>query len=195
MCRIRERGGLLETRRTAMATGESGPRLGRARGPVGPFPGHRAGTPRWSRLSGQVVEADPIAGAAVHVGVEGAGAAREAESVQAIAACFELHADRVSPWKRQAVEGRGEVLSGSSGARRAEAHDAKIRDRHARPGSRRSGRIFSARRGRSSEASGRGDAGPRSHDSPPAGDSLALGLELRVTDVGDCHQVPLTVLV
>ncbi len=40
-------------------------------------------------------------------------ALRETQSVQAIAARYELHPNQVSLWKRQAVEGIREVLGGA----------------------------------------------------------------------------------
>ena len=61
-------------------------------------------------------------------------ALRETESVQAIAARYELHPNQVSLWKRQAVDGLGEVFPGSSGRKLAEEHEEKIRDLHAKIG-------------------------------------------------------------
>ena len=47
-------------------------------------------------------------------------ALRETESVQATAACYELHANRLSRWKQHAEDVLAEVFSGNSGHMRAE---------------------------------------------------------------------------
>ncbi len=59
-------------------------------------------------------------------------ALRERDSVQAIAARHELHPNQVSTWKRQLLEGLPEVFAGGAG--RKAAHEAKIRDLHAKIG-------------------------------------------------------------
>ena len=60
-------------------------------------------------------------------------ALRERDTVQAIAARFEVHPNQVSAWKRQAVESLGEVFSGS-GPKRGADQEATIRDLHAKIG-------------------------------------------------------------
>ena len=61
-------------------------------------------------------------------------ALRERDSVQAIAARHELHPNQVSTWKRQLLEGLPEVFAGGAGRKAALAHEAKIRDMHAKIG-------------------------------------------------------------
>ena len=60
-------------------------------------------------------------------------ALRERDTVQAIAARFEVHPNQVSAWKRQAVESLGEVFSGS-GPKCGAEQEATIRDLHAKIG-------------------------------------------------------------
>ncbi len=60
-------------------------------------------------------------------------ALRERDTVEAIAARFEVHPNQVSAWKRQAVESLGEVFSGS-GSKRGAEQEATIRDLHAKIG-------------------------------------------------------------
>ena len=59
-------------------------------------------------------------------------ALREQDTVQAIAARHEVHPNQVSAWKRQAVEGLGEVFS--RGPKRGSEHESTIRDLHAKIG-------------------------------------------------------------
>ena len=61
-------------------------------------------------------------------------ALRERDSVQAIAARHELHANQVTTWKRQLLEGLPEVFAGGAGRKAALEHEAKIRDLHAKIG-------------------------------------------------------------
>ena len=61
-------------------------------------------------------------------------ALRERDSVQAIAARYELHANQVTTWKRQLLEGLPEVFAGGAGRKAALEHEAKIRDLHAKIG-------------------------------------------------------------
>ena len=60
-------------------------------------------------------------------------ALREHDTVQAIAARYEVHPNQVSAWKRQAVEGLDEVFSGP-GSKRGGENEATIRDLHAKIG-------------------------------------------------------------
>ena len=53
-------------------------------------------------------------------------ALRERETVQVIAARYEVHPNQVSAWKRQAVEGLDEVFS-RPGSKRGGEHEATIR--------------------------------------------------------------------
>ena len=60
-------------------------------------------------------------------------ALRERESVQAIAARHEVHPSQVGAWKRQAVEGLGEVFA-QPGSKRGSDQEATIRELHAKIG-------------------------------------------------------------
>ena len=60
-------------------------------------------------------------------------ALRERDPVQVIAARHEVHPNQVSAWKRQAVEGLGDVFS-QPGSKRGGEHEATIRDLHAKIG-------------------------------------------------------------
>ena len=60
-------------------------------------------------------------------------ALRERDTVQAIAARYEVHPNQVSAWKRQAVEGLEEVFS-HPGSRREGEQEATIRNLHAKIG-------------------------------------------------------------
>ena len=78
---------------------------------------------RWSHFFGQVAkvysgverrhwndkEEAPFHGGFQEAG--GVGGARERDTVQVIAARYEVHPNQVSAWKRQAVEGLDEVFS------------------------------------------------------------------------------------
>ena len=77
-------------------------------------------------------------------------ALRERDTVQAIAARYEVHPNQVSAWKRQAVEGLDEVFS--RGPKRGSEHKSTIRDLHAKIGELTVERIFSARTGALSRA-------------------------------------------
>ncbi len=60
-------------------------------------------------------------------------ALRGDRTVQEIAAKHKVHPNQVSGWKRQAVDGLGEVFS--NGADRARGdHEAEVRDLHAKIG-------------------------------------------------------------
>ncbi len=67
-------------------------------------------------------------------------ALRERDTIQVIAARYELHPNQVTIWKRQAADGQGrirwirEVFSGSAGRKVAKEHEAKVRDLHAKIG-------------------------------------------------------------
>ena len=102
---------------------------------------------RWSRFFGQVVKVDSRAEeeAPRWPGRDGGSrgefkarvaleALRERDSVQAIAARHELHANQVTTWKRQLLEGLPEVFAGGAGRKAALEHEAKIRDLHAKIG-------------------------------------------------------------
>ena len=60
-------------------------------------------------------------------------ALRERDTVQAIAARYEVHPNQVSAWKRQAVDGLEEVFSSATTKASAE-HETKVRDLHAKIG-------------------------------------------------------------
>ena len=59
-------------------------------------------------------------------------ALREQDTVQAIAARYEVHPNQVSTWKRQAMEGLAEIFSRA--LKRDEEHEAKVRELHAKIG-------------------------------------------------------------
>ena len=59
-------------------------------------------------------------------------ALREADTVQAIAARYKVHPTQVGTWKRQAVEGLGEVFE--AGVKRDGEHEKTIRELHAKIG-------------------------------------------------------------
>ena len=67
-------------------------------------------------------------------------ALRERDTIQVIAARYELHPNQVTIWKRQAADGQGrirwirEVFSGGAGRKVAKEHEAKVRDLHAKIG-------------------------------------------------------------
>ncbi len=60
-------------------------------------------------------------------------ALRGDRTLQEIAARHQVHPNQVSTWKRQAMEGLAEVLSGG-GERRTRDHESEIRDLHAKIG-------------------------------------------------------------
>ena len=60
-------------------------------------------------------------------------ALREHDTVQAIASRHQLHANQVSAWKRQALDGLDGTFAGVS-SKRAGEHEAKIRELHAKIG-------------------------------------------------------------
>ena len=60
-------------------------------------------------------------------------ALRERDTVQAIASRHAVHPNQVSAWKRQAVEGLGEVFA-ASGGKAASDHEKTIRNLHAKIG-------------------------------------------------------------
>ena len=60
-------------------------------------------------------------------------ALREQDTVQAIAARYEVHPNQVSTWKRQAMEGLAEIFSRPA-LKRDEEHEAKVRELHAKIG-------------------------------------------------------------
>ena len=61
-------------------------------------------------------------------------ALRERDTIQVIAARYELHPNQVTTWKRQAADGLREVFSGGAGRKVAKEHEAKVRDLHAKIG-------------------------------------------------------------
>ena len=61
-------------------------------------------------------------------------ALRERDSMQAIAARHELHANQVSAWKRQLLDAVPEVFARGGGRKLAQEHEAKIHDLHAKIG-------------------------------------------------------------
>ena len=60
-------------------------------------------------------------------------ALRERDTVQMIAARYDVHPNQVSAWKRQAVEGLDEVFS-QPGSKRGGEHESTIRNLHAKIG-------------------------------------------------------------
>ncbi len=60
-------------------------------------------------------------------------ALRGDKTVQEIAAKHRVHPNQVSSWKRQAVDGLGEVFSNGTD-RACRAHDSEVRDLHAKIG-------------------------------------------------------------
>ena len=60
-------------------------------------------------------------------------ALREQDTVQAIAARYEVHPNQVSTWKRQAMEGLAEIFSRPA-LKRDEEHEAKVRELYAKIG-------------------------------------------------------------
>ena len=71
-------------------------------------------------------------------------ALRGDKTIQQIAAKHKVHPNQVSAWKRQAVDGLGEVFS--NGANRAcRDHESEVRDLHAKIGELTVGRDFLAR--------------------------------------------------
>ena len=60
-------------------------------------------------------------------------ALRERDTVQAIAARYDVHPNQVSAWKRQAVDGLDEVFA-QLGSKRGGEHETTIRDLHAKIG-------------------------------------------------------------
>jgi len=86
---------------------------------------------------------------ALHGGIQEAGALealRERDTVRVIAIRHEIHPNQVSTWKRQAVEGLGEVFAGPS-RKAALDHEKTLRDLHAKIGELTVERDFSARVG------------------------------------------------
>ena len=61
-------------------------------------------------------------------------ALQERDSVQAIAARYELHANQVSAWKRQLLDAVPDVFAKGGRQKLAEQDEAKIRDLHAKIG-------------------------------------------------------------
>ena len=60
-------------------------------------------------------------------------ALRGDKTIQEIAARHQVHPNQVSGWKRQAIEGLGEVFSGG-GERRGSDHEAEVHALHAKIG-------------------------------------------------------------
>ncbi len=60
-------------------------------------------------------------------------ALRGDKTIQEIASLYKVHPNQVSAWKRQAVDGLGDIFSG--GAERGQAdHEAEVHDLHAKIG-------------------------------------------------------------
>ena len=60
-------------------------------------------------------------------------ALRGDRTLQEIASKHQVHPNQVSTWKRQAIDGLGEVFS-NGGERRRRDHESEIRDLHAKIG-------------------------------------------------------------
>ncbi len=60
-------------------------------------------------------------------------ALRGDKTIQEIAVKHQVHPNQVSAWKRQAIEGLGEVFSGGA-ERRGSDHQAAVHDLHAKIG-------------------------------------------------------------
>jgi len=60
-------------------------------------------------------------------------ALRGDRTIQEIAARHKVHPNQVSTWKRQAIDGLGEVFSGGADRTRSE-HEAEVHDLHAKIG-------------------------------------------------------------
>ncbi len=65
-------------------------------------------------------------------------------TLQEIASKHQVHPNQVSTWKRQAIDGLGEVFS-NGGERRRGDHESEIRDLHAKIGELTVGRDFLSR--------------------------------------------------
>ena len=77
-------------------------------------------------------ESTPVYGGIQGPGGAGSAAGRQ-DTIQQIAAKHKVHPNQVSAWKRQAVDGLGEVFS--NGANRAcRDHESEVRDLHAKIG-------------------------------------------------------------
>ena len=68
-------------------------------------------------------------------------ALRGDRTLQEIASKHQVHPNQVSTWKRQAIDGLGEVFS-NGGERRRRDHESEIRDLHAKIGELTVERIF-----------------------------------------------------
>ena len=68
-------------------------------------------------------------------------ALRGDRTLQEIALKHQVHPNQVSTWKRQAIEGFGEVLSNRVGRRRRD-HESEVRELHAKIGELTVGRDF-----------------------------------------------------
>ena len=60
-------------------------------------------------------------------------ALRGDKTIQEIATRHKVHPNQVSTWKRQAMDGLGEVFSNGAGGGRAD-HESEVRDLHAKIG-------------------------------------------------------------
>jgi transposase len=60
-------------------------------------------------------------------------AMKEEKTIAEIAAKFNIHPNQVSEWKKQALEGLADIFTGKAG-RNDSAHEAKIKELHAKIG-------------------------------------------------------------
>lgn len=60
-------------------------------------------------------------------------AMKEEKTIAELAADFKIHPNQVSEWKKQALEGLADIFSGKAG-RHDSAHEAQIKDLHAKIG-------------------------------------------------------------
>ena len=66
-------------------------------------------------------------------GAGGAGSAAGDKTIQEIATKHKVHPNQVSTWKRQAIDGLGDVFSGGADRARSD-HGSEIKELHAKIG-------------------------------------------------------------
>ena len=66
-------------------------------------------------------------------GAGGAGSAAGHKTIQEIATKHKVHPNQVSTWKRQAIDGLGDVFSGGADRARSD-HGSEIKELHAKIG-------------------------------------------------------------